>query len=459
MNNGGLYAGANHLEEDPQTTNICAVLVAFVVFRVRVISQMILTGCRNFTKSADERLGDRIMRFLAGCICSAVLGSCFTVWMLDGRNSDRGAAVAQDRDGRSGPQFPLQVPRDGAGDVQKYFNADGLTPEEAINVSVYDQLHKSVVNITTRSTRADSFFFTEQTSEGTGSGSVIDSSGHIVTNWHVVADARNIGVTLYNGETYEARVVGYDPPNDIAIIKIEAPKDVLFPITMGDSNKLKVGMRVLAIGNPFELERTLTTGIVSSLNRSIQVQENWTIKSIIQIDASINPGNSGGPLLDLHGRLIGINTAIASRTGQSAGVGFAIPVNLVSRVVPELIAHGRVYRAEIGIQRVFETEEGLLVERLTPGGAAEQAGVRGPTLLRQRRGPFVFERLDRSTADLIVAVDRKNVRTVSDFREAIESLKPGDIVQIAVLREDKRVNIQVQLGGGPPNPRAPGTRP
>lgn len=398
------------------------------------------------------------MRFLAGCICSAVLGSFFTIWMLDGQISDRSTAVAQDRPGLSGPLFPSPIPRPAARNVDQYFNADGLTAEEAINVSVYDQLHKSVVNITTRSTRMDSFFFTEQTSEGTGSGSVIDSSGHIVTNWHVVADARNIGVTLFNGDTYEARVVGYDPPNDIAIVKIDAPDDALFPITMGDSNKLKVGMRVLAIGNPFELERTLTTGIVSSLNRSIQVQENWSIKSIIQIDASINPGNSGGPLLDLHGRLIGINTAIASRTGQSAGVGFAIPVNLVSRVVPELITHGRVYRAEIGIQRVFETENGLLVEQLTPNGPAEQAGVKGPTLLRQRRGPFVFERLDRSTADLIVAVDGKNVKTVADFREAIESLKPGDIVQLAVVRKDQRLDIRVQLGGGPPKNKAPGSR-
>ena len=399
------------------------------------------------------------MKFLTGCVCSAVLGSFFTIWMLDGQQANRGSVVAQEIPGQTGPLSPLQVPRPAATSVEKYFNADGLSPEEAINVSVYEQLHKSVVNITTRSTRVDSFFFTEQTSEGTGSGSVIDSSGHIVTNWHVVADARNIGVTLYNGETYEARVVGYDPPNDIAIIRIDAPNAVLFPITMGDSSKLKVGMRVLAIGNPFELERTLTTGIVSSLNRSIQVQENWSIKSIIQIDASINPGNSGGPLLDLHGRLIGINTAIASRTGQSAGVGFAIPVNLVSRVVPELIAHGRVYRAEIGIQRVFETEEGLLVERLTPGGAAEQSGVRGPTLLRQRRGPFVFERLDRSSADLIIAVDGKKVQTVADFREAIESLKPGDIVQLTVLRQDQQINVRVQLGGGPPKAGASAVRP
>jgi S1-C subfamily serine protease len=444
----------NPLEADRQTTTIHAAMIEVVAFRLRVISQMIRSGCRNFTKSTDDSFGDRPMRFLAGCVCSAVLGSFFTIWMFDGQKSDRGSVIAQDINAQSEPLFPLQVPGNSAADVEKYFNAQGLTEEEAINVSVYERLHKCVVNITTRSTRPDSFFFTEQTSEGTGSGSVIDTSGHIVTNWHVVADARNIGVTLYNGETYEAIVVGYDPPNDIAIIKIDAPREVLFPITMGDSSKLKVGMRVLAIGNPFELERTLTTGIVSSLNRSIQVQENWSIKSIIQIDAAINPGNSGGPLLDLHGRLIGINTAIATRTGQSSGVGFAIPVNLVSRVVPELIAHGRVYRAEVGIQRVFETDKGLLVERLTPGGAAEQAGVRGPTLLRQRRGPFVFERLDRSTADLIVAVDGKDVRTVSDFREAIESLKPCDVVRIGVLR----LEIQVQLGGGPPNPKTTGAR-
>ena len=394
------------------------------------------------------------MRFLAGCVLSAVLGSLFTIWMLDGQT--RQTAIAQE------PPRPLPllaVPEQGkSGWIAEYFNDEGLTAEEAVNVAIYERLHESVVNITTRSTRVDSFFLTERLSEGTGSGSVIDRSGHILTNWHVVADSRNIGVTLFNGETYEAQVVGYDPPNDIAIIRIDAPEDVLFPIRMGDSSKLKVGMRVLAIGNPFELERTLTTGIVSSLNRSLEVQDNWAIKSIIQIDASINPGNSGGPLLDLHGRLIGINTAIASHTGQSSGVGFAIPVNLVSRVVPDLITHGRVFRPEVGIQRVFETDEGLLVERVTPDGPAERAGVRGPTLLRQRRGPFIFERLDRSTADLIIAVDGKEVRSVADFREAIEARKPADSVKLTIRREKRTIEISVQLGGGPPAKAASGTR-
>ena len=391
------------------------------------------------------------MRYFVGCLCSAVLGSVFTVWLIDSRDD---TVIAQDTrlrlpipDGpeKAAERVPAIDPK-----LDQYFNAEGLTIEEAINVAVYERLHKGVVNITTRSSRVDFIF--ESLSEGTGSGSVIDKDGHILTNWHVVADAQNIGITLFDGTTYEAKVIGFDPPNDIAIVKIDAPQDSLFPIKMGDSSKLKVGMRVLAIGNPFELERTLTTGIVSSLNRELPIQENWTIKSIIQIDAAINPGNSGGPLLDLHGRLIGINTAIASKTGQSSGVGFAIPVNLVSRVVPDLIAHGRIFRPEVGIQRVFETENGLMVERLTPGGAAEQAGVQGPTLLRQRRGPFVFERLDRSKADLIIAIDGKPVKTVSEFREVIEGRNPGDVVALTIVREKRQLDIRVKLGGGVPSP-------
>ncbi len=394
------------------------------------------------------------MRYLFGCVGSAILGSILTVWMFE--HGSHESAVAQDS---NRADQPLRIAEPAADDLKGLFNANGLTDEEMINVAVYERLHKSVVNITTRTRRVDNFFLFEHVSEGTGSGSVINREGHILTNWHVIRNSRHIGVTLFNGETYEAEVVGFDPPNDIAIIKIDAPAENLFPIRMGDSSKLKVGMRVLAIGNPFELERTLTTGIISSLNRSLQIQENWAIKSVIQIDAAINPGNSGGPLLDLHGRLIGINTAIAAAERgpqQSAGIGFAIPVNLVSRVVPELVAHGRVVRPEVGIQRVFETEDGLLVERLTPGGPAERAGIQGPTLLRQRRGPFIFERLDRSAADLIVAVNGRAVRTVAEFRETIEQMKPGDSVTLTVVRDGKRRDVRVQLGGGAPPRAAPG---
>ena len=381
-----------------------------------------------------------MMRFVVGCFCAAMLGSCFTLWLVNSQSP--AATVANAEPGTPPARKPI--------DVERYFNQDGLTPEEAINVAVYERTHKSVVNITTKTSRVDALFLIEHQSEGMGSGSVLDRSGHILTNYHVIGKAQNITVTLYNGDTFEARVVGFDPPNDIAIIKIEAPDDVLHPTILGDSSQLKVGMRVLAIGNPFELERTLTTGIVSSLNRSLAVQDDWTIKSIIQIDAAINPGNSGGPLLDLHGRLIGINTAIASVSGQSSGVGFAIPVNLVSRVVPDLIAHGKVFRPEVGIQRVFETEQGLLVEKLTPNGPADQAGVRAPTIVRKRRGPFVTERVDRSAADLIVEVDHKLVKTVSDFREAIEAKKPGDLVTLTLIRADRTMEVRVRLGGGPP---------
>lgn len=384
------------------------------------------------------------MKFLAGCLLSAVLGSFLTVWMLTAQHVVTSSVTAA----------PTVAPVN----LDRFFTTDGLTPEETINVAVYERLHKSVVNISTKTQRVDTLFLIERQAEGMGSGSVLDKSGHILTNYHVIGNAQNISVTLYNGESYEARVVGFDPPNDIAIIKIEAPESTLHPVSMGDSSKLKVGMRVLAIGNPFELERTLTTGIVSSLNRTLEVQQDWTIKSIIQIDAAINPGNSGGPLLDLHGRLIGMNTAIASVSGQSSGVGFAIPVNLVSRVVPDLIAHGKVYRPEVGIQRVFETEKGLMVDRLTPGGPAEQAGVRGPTLVRKQRGPFALQRLDRSTADVIVAVDGKDVKTVADFREGVEVKKPGELITLTLQRGDRRVDVRVRLAGGPPEQGVPGTR-
>jgi S1-C subfamily serine protease len=209
-------------------------------------------------------------------------------------------------------------------------------------------------------------------------------------------------------------------------------------------------MRVFAIGNPFGLERTLTTGVISSLNRSLQIRGNRTVKSIIQIDAAINPGNSGGPLLDTHGRLIGLNTAIASKTGQSSGVGFAIPVNLASRVVPQLITHGRVIRPDVGIHRVYEAERGLLITQLVPGGPAEQAGLRGPRIIRKKGGPFVFERWDVSAADLIVAVDGEDVQTWDDFLSVVERKRPGDRIVVTVLREGRRVDIPLVLGGETP---------
>ncbi len=198
------------------------------------------------------------------------------------------------------------------------------SPEEVINVNVYEACNRGVVNISTKLIRATSFF-TEAVAEGSGSGSVIDKAGHITTNYHVIEGARDINVTLYTGDSYPAILVGQDPDNDVAVLRIAAPEESLYPIPFGDSSHLKVGMHIIAIGNPFGLERTMSTGIISSLNRRITSKTRRSMKSIIQIDAALNQGNSGGPLLNSRGELIGMNTAIATSTGDNAGIGFAIP--------------------------------------------------------------------------------------------------------------------------------------
>ena len=324
-----------------------------------------------------------------------------------------------------------------------------LTPEERINIHVYESSNRSVININTKATVTTGFFLMESPSEGAGSGIVIDKQGHVLTNFHVVEGAQEIQAVLYDGSSHDASLVGVDPVTDVAVLRVDAPADLLVPVQFGSSNDLKVGQRVFAIGNPFGLERTLTTGIISSLNRSLPTRAGRTIKSIIQTDAAINPGNSGGPLLDSGSLLIGMTTAIASRTGQSSGVGFAIPVGTLERIVPQLITNGRVVRPDAGITRVYQTERGLLVATLSPGGAAERAGIRGFRVVREsrRQGPFVaeFERVDRSNADLIVGVDTVEIDTVDDFLTAIESKNPGDRVLIAIERQGHRLDVPLTL--------------
>ena len=411
------------------------------------------------------------MKSCAACLVSAVLGGLFAVWLVDG--APLAPAGAQERRAVDpGPRFPGdRRPPDRSGAEEELDSAPAsrrgdqpppdprppaapdeipLSPEEAVNVAVYERNNRSVVNITTRGSRPDRFFLLDVPMEGSGSGTIIDDAGHVLTNYHVIEGARQVAVTIYDGNTYDATLVGADPIYDVAILRIDVPEESLYPAELGDSSRLKVGMRVFAIGNPFGLERTMTTGIISSLNRSLQVRGNRTIKSIIQIDAAVNPGNSGGPLLDSRGRLIGMNTAIASSTGQNSGVGFAIPVNLVTRVVPQLIRHGRVIRPEIGILKVYETDEGLLISQLAPGGPAEAAGLRGPRIVQTRRGVFVVERVDRSAADLIVAVDGDPVENTDDFLGSIERLKPGDTVQITIVRDGRRTDVPVVLGGDEP---------
>ena len=382
------------------------------------------------------------MRQLMLCTVAAILGSTITLVVVTHDWSTTSQAQ------QSGPR--LSGPADeslaaNARNPEEVYDGQGLTPDEAVNVAVYESTNRSVVNISTVSVRPDRFFLLTVPERGNGSGAVLDLSGHILTNYHVIEDARQMMVTLYNEESYEViEVVGADPINDIAVVRIDAPEEELFPATFGDSEHLRVGMRVFALGNPFGLNRTMSVGIISSLNRSLEVHENFVIKSIIQIDASINPGNSGGPLLNAHGQMIGMNTAIATADSrQSAGIGFAIPSSLIERVVPELIQYGRVIRGDIGISHVSVVDDGLRIARIDKGGAAEQAGLRGPRVTR--RGPIVIE--DRGAADIILAIDSVPVTTASEFLGHIENKKPGDVVELTIRRADRIMQVEVLLGG------------
>jgi S1-C subfamily serine protease len=369
------------------------------------------------------------------------------------------SATVAPRSAQAGPPAPSGLPRaSGSAEVSggvavgesAWNSGREFTSEEITNITVYEAVNRSVVNINTKATVATGLFLLEVPSEGAGSGIVVDRQGHVLTNFHVVEGAKEIQVLLYDGSSHLASIVGVDPATDVAVLRVEAPQPLLQPVSFGSSTDLRVGQRVFAIGNPFGLERTLTTGIISSLNRSLPTRSGRTIKSIIQTDAAINPGNSGGPLVDSGSRLIGMNTAIASRTGQSAGVGFAIPVSTLARIVPQLIQRGKVIRPDAGIARVYQTDAGLVVAAVSPGGPAERAGIRGFRVVRERRrqGPFMVEteRVDRSGADLIVAFSGQPVRTADDFLSAVESRNPGDHVLVSVIREGHQLDVPLVLG-------------
>lgn len=324
-------------------------------------------------------------------------------------------------------------------DVLKRVDADELD-----NIHVYAAVNKSVVNITTANDAGG--MFGEETSSGTGSGFVIDKSGHILTNYHVVEGADSVQVTLYDGSSHEAKVVGEDATNDVAVVRVRVAADRLVPVAMGDSSKLLVGQKVLALGNPFGLERTLTSGIISAMDRSIRAKNGRTIKGIIQTDAAVNPGNSGGPLLNSRGEVIGMNTAILSQVGQSAGISFAVPINSIVRILKPLVEFGRVIRADLGVTRVFTTSEGLLVLAVAPDGPAERAGIQPIRTRVVRYGSALVSRLDPESADLLVAVDGKRVRNVEELLTEVESHAPGEVVTVTILRQGRAQDIPVTLG-------------
>ena len=318
--------------------------------------------------------------------------------------------------------------------------------DEQNNIEIYRTLSPGVVNVHSTSYARDFFGFVEP-QEGSGSGSVIDQDGNILTNYHVIEGAQKLAVSFGGQKNYAAKVVGGDPDTDLAVIKlIERPKDPLTIVPLGDSDKLEVGQKVLAIGNPFGLDRTLTTGVISGLQRPIRARNNRQIEGAIQTDASINPGNSGGPLLDSHGRMIGINSQILSPSGASAGVGFAVPVNIAKRIVPELLRSGEIRRPKLGIstrdvealkgQVELPVSDGVLIWQIAPGGPAANAGLRGLTQT---------ENGDVEIGDVIVGIDNEKVANTDELYRLLNKHAVGDQVQVQILRNGRRMSVPVRL--------------
>jgi len=325
-----------------------------------------------------------------------------------------------------------------------------LTDDEKVNVSVYQKASPSVVNVISTVITRD-FFLNPIPREGSGSGSVIDTRGHILTNNHLIRDAQKLEVTLADGSKWPAKLVGADPDNDLAVLKIDAPAEKLQPLPMGDTGKLQVGQKVLAIGNPFGLGLTLTTGIISSLGRTIRSEVGSMIEDVIQTDASINPGNSGGPLLNSAGEMIGINSAIISPTGGSVGIGFAIPVNTAKRIVPQLISRGYVVYPYAGasVQPLFpelakvlnlKVGRGAMVIDVTSGSPADKAGLRGGN--RQIQVGNVQLSVG---GDVIVQVEQYEVKDADDLVKLIRERKPGDVVTLKILRDGQWKEVRITL--------------
>jgi S1-C subfamily serine protease len=317
-----------------------------------------------------------------------------------------------------------------------------LAADEKATIDLFRQASPSVVFITTLSRQARGFFEIQEVPRGAGSGFVWDRAGHVVTNFHVIQGASSARITLHDRSEWPATLVGVAPDQDLAVLRIRAPEDKLVPILVGSSRDLVVGQKVFAIGNPFGLDFTLTTGIVSALGRAIPALTGRRIDDVIQTDAAINPGNSGGPLLDSAARLIGVNTQIASPSGASAGVGFAVPVDTVNRVVPQLVQHGRVVRPQLGVAIGNEALlrragiQGVLVMSVMPGSPADRAGVRGT--YRSEDGVLVL-------GDVIQEVDGRTVSSVDDVHSALERRKAGESVKIRVLRDERTLELTVVL--------------
>jgi S1-C subfamily serine protease len=377
------------------------------------------------------------MRLVRSAILALVIAGAFfyfTTWRSNARLSGSNAA--------NWLSHPAQV------EITEASGGETLDSEEQNNINVYRRNIPSVVNVTSRAMSFD-FFYGMVPQEGQGSGFVIDKEGHILTNYHVIADARQVEVTMHNRKKYKATVVGTDPAHDLAVIQIKAPD--LVPSVLGDSRNLQVGQKVYAIGNPFGLAGTMTRGIVSSI-RPVREPNGATIDEAIQTDAAINPGNSGGPLMNWHGEVIGINTMILSSVGQNSGVGFASPINTAKAVLNDLMTLGRVRRPALGVRTIpispeladeigLPADYGLLIVQVTPGGSADQAGLRGGTE-RAYLGniPIMLG------GDLIVAIDGEKVQDEQDLSQMMNNHRAGDTVKVTIYRNKKQMDVSVSLG-------------
>lgn len=338
---------------------------------------------------------------------------------------------------------PLERKRYDPNAVSRPVAARGdLAADEKTTIEIFKNTSPSVVYITSIALRRSFFSLNAvEIPQGTGSGFVWDKEGRIVTNYHVISDANRIQVTMSDRSVWKAVLVGAAPDKDLAVIQISAPSDILKPILIGQSSNLQVGQKVFAIGNPFGLDHTMTSGIISALGREIKAITGRIIKGVIQTDAAINPGNSGGPLLDSAGRLIGINTAIYSPSGAYAGIGFAVPVDEINRVIPQLIKNGRLIRPGIGVgladERVTKMlgVDGALIINVESGSPAEKAGLR-PT--RQYQGDIII-------GDIITAVNGKKVRSADDLANELEKHKVGDMVTLGIERDEQKIQVKVRL--------------
>lgn len=318
-----------------------------------------------------------------------------------------------------------------------------LAADEQNTIDIFRENSASVVYVTSIALRRGIFSLNAvEIPQGTGSGFIWDRDGRIVTNYHVISDANRVQVTMADQSTWKAVLVGAAPDKDLAVLQISAPASALSPINIGQSSNLLVGQKVFAIGNPFGLDQTITTGIISALNREIKAVTGRTIRRVIQTDAAINPGNSGGPLLDSAGRLIGVNTAIYSPSGAYAGIGFAVPVDEVNRVIPQLIRHGRLIKPGIGASLADERVarrigiDGILILNVEKGGPADEAGLRPTT---QHRGDIVL-------GDIILAIEGNVVRTFDEVRYELEKYKVGDEVVVSINRNGQVHDVTIRLG-------------